>query len=321
MKFRIRTLASGLFLFMATLSGQDTWHGSLSGMHMMHNPGFAGVGGVQAVNISAFSFLPGNSFGLRSVHASYDGYFSAIHGGAGVWITDDMLGDILNDLKGGVSYSYHFRAGRRTYITAGLTASAISRGIRSGSVILPDDIDPFRGITGGGEGYAGPANVTRFDIGTGFTIASGPWYAGLSVMHLTRPALGDFDREDSRIHRLLTLTGGIELNPGGGDFFIRPSAAFLAQGDEYRIYLGGESTWKGLAAGVAMWHLTDGFTAVECSVGWDDAALKIILSYSYILAGGDVSFGGTAIIKAGVSFAFGNVEKSRALHIIKLPLL
>jgi type IX secretion system PorP/SprF family membrane protein len=230
MKLRIRILAAGLFLCMATLSGQDTWHGSLSGMHMMYNPGFAGVGGVPAVNISAFSFLPGNGFGLRSVHASYDGYFKGIHGGAGVWITDDMVGDILNDLRGGVSYAYHFRAGEKTYITAGLTASAISRGIRRGSVILPDDIDPFRGITGGGSGYTGPATLTRFDIGTGFTISSESWYAGLSVMHLTRPVLGDYDHVNSRTDRLVTLTGGIELNPGGGDFFIMPSAAFLAQG-------------------------------------------------------------------------------------------
>ncbi|MEZ4997625.1 MAG: type IX secretion system membrane protein PorP/SprF [Bacteroidales bacterium] len=95
-------------------------------------------------HFSIFLF-PGKGFGLRSVYASFDGYFSSLHGGAGVWISDDMLGDIMNDLRGGASYAYHFRAGRDVYVTAGLTASVITRGIRAGSVILPDDIDPIPG--------------------------------------------------------------------------------------------------------------------------------------------------------------------------------
>lgn len=321
MKFRYRTLIPGLLLFTAALSGQDTWHGSVSGMQMMYNPAFTGVGSAPSLNISAFSFLPGNGFGLRSVYASYDGYFEELHGGAGVWITDDMLGDIMNDLRGGLSYAYHFRAGRDVYITAGLTASLIARGIRRDAIILPDDIDPFSGITGGGADYTAPASVTRFDLGTGFTVSSGPWYGGLSVMHLARPPLSHEDRDVNRMDRLLALTGGVEINPGKGDLSLVPSAALIVQGDEYRIYLGGEAWWKGIMAGIGMWHVRGGFTSAAGSVGWDAGSVKVNMTYSYILSGGDVSVGGTAIVKAGALFSFGNVEKSRARHIIKLPLL
>lgn len=321
MKLRCRTLAAVLLLSAVTLSGQDTWYGSVSGMQVMYNPAFAGTGGNQSLKISAFSFLPGNGFGLESVHASWDGYYSSLHGGAAIWFSDDILGNIINDLRGGASYAYHFRAGRETFVTAGLTASVITRGIRSGSVILPGDIDPFRGITGGGTEYIPPAPLFRFDLGTGFTVSSGNWYGGASVMHLTRPSLSDDDSDYNRINRLFTLAGGVSLTPRNKDLTITPSAAILIQGDGLKIYLGSEASFRGLCGGLFTWHVTDGFTALGGSVGWDAQTLKVMMSYSYIIAGGSASIGGTAIMKAGVMFSFGNVEKSSAAHIIKLPLL
>lgn len=321
MNLRQRTLTAGLFLCAVTLSGQDTWYGSLSGMQVMYNPGFAGTGGSPSLKISAFSFLPGNGFGLQSVYASYEGYFNSLHGGAGFWVADDIMGDIMNDLRGGASYAYHFRAGRETFVTAGLSASVITRGIRSGSIILPDDIDPFRGITGGGTEYIPPGPFIRFDLGTGFTVASGNWYAGASVMHLTRPALSDDGQEKHRINRLITLTGGVSLNPGHKELTLIPSAALQVQGDGLKIYSGCEASWKGLCGSLFMWHVTDGFSSAGVSAGWDAPTVRINISYSYIIAGRNASFGGTAVVKAGAVFSFGNVEKSRAMHIIKLPLL
>ncbi len=321
MKLRYRTLAAALLFCTVTLSGQDTWYGSVSGMQVMYNPAFAGVEGASSVKISAFTFLPGNGLGLKSVYASYDGYFSSLRGGAGAWVSDDILGEIMNDLRGGAYYSFHFRAGRRLFVTAGLTAAVITRGIRSGSVILPGDIDPFRGNTGGGTEYIPPAPLTRFDMGTGFSVSSGDWFAGASIIHLTRPSLSDDALEYNRVNRLITLTGGISLTPGGKDLSLLPSAALLIQGGEARIYLGSEASWKGLAGGLSLWHVTNGFTALGASAGWDAMTVKVNLSYSYIIAGGGTTLGGTAMIKAGAMFSFGKVEKSRAAHIIKLPLL
>ena len=305
----------------APVTGQDAWYGSVSGMHLMYNPAYAGTAGAPGLNISAYSFFPGKGFGLRSVYASFDGYFSSLHGGAGVWISDDMLGDIMNDLRGGASYAYHFRAGRDVYITAGLTASVITRGIRTGSVILPDDIDPFRGIIGGGADYISQAPLFRFDLGTGFTVAAGPWYGGISVMHLTRPSLSDDNSDHNRINRLYTVTGGVALNPWKEDVTLLPSAAIIAQDDQFTFFLGSELSWKGISGALSLWHVTGGFTSAGASLGWDAASVKIILSYNYILAGGDASFGGTAVARVGAAFSFGNVEKRRALHIIKLPRL
>jgi type IX secretion system PorP/SprF family membrane protein len=321
MRLRYRILIAGLIFSAVAVKGQDTWYGSVSGIQLMYNPAWSGTSGVSALNVSAYSFLPGNGFGLKSVYASYDGFIPALHGGTGVWIADDILGEVMNDFRGGASYSYHFRAGRDLYITAGLAASIVSRGVNTGSVILPGDIDPFSGITGGSTGYISPGSIFRFDLGTGATFAYGPWYGGVSVMHLTQPPLSNDSQEYNRLKRLYTLIAGAYFNPGERHLILKPSAALLVQGDCLTSYLGIEAGYKGLLPGLSFWHVKDGFTAAETSLGWDAGLVKIILSYSYILAGGDISFNGTAIVKSSLLFSFNNVEKRKVPHIINLPVL
>lgn len=321
MKPGYATLIPGLLLSMMTLNGQDTWYGSVSGIQLMYNPAWSGAAGAPVLNISAYSFLPGNGFDLESVYASLDGYIAGLHGGAGIWISDDMMGDVMNDFRAGGSYAYHFRAGRDLYINAGLAFSLINRGVRTGSIILPGDIDPLLGITGGSSQYSSPANFSRFDMGTGVSFSSGEWYGGLSVMHLTQPFLSNDQLEHNRLRRLYTLNAGSTFTPGSSGLALRPSAALLAQGGDVTVILGTEMLFRGLMSGVALWHAARGFTAAEISLGWDADPVKIILSYSYILSGGDVSFKGTAIAKAGLQFSFNNVEKRSTIHIIKLPLL
>jgi type IX secretion system PorP/SprF family membrane protein len=321
MILRYRAVIAGLLLFTVSIYGQDTWYGTVSGIQLMYNPAFAGTAGAPSLRVNAFSFFPGKGFGLQSVYASYDGYFSSLHGGAGLWLSDDVLGDIMNDLRAGASYAYHFRAGRDIFITAGLTAALMTRGIKSGSVILPDDIDPFRGFTGGGTEYFAPAPATRFDLGTGLTIASGKWYAGASVMHLTRPSLSEEATGQNRIERLFTVTGGTVITTGNKDLSFTPSASILIQGKEPVIYLGGEASWKGVSGGLALWHVNGGYTAMTGAAGWQSSSLMLTISYSYLLNSRGVTIGGTAIINAGAAFSFGNVEKSKAIHIIKLPHL
>ncbi len=293
----------------------------MSGMHMMYNPAWTGATGVPVLNLSAYSFLPGNGFALKSVYASYEGYYPGLHGGAGVWLADDMLGEVMNDLRAGACYAYHFRAGRNLYVSAGLTASLVSRGIRTGSIILPEDIDPFRGFTGGSLGYTSPSAYTGFDLGSGVSFSTGQWYGGLSVMHLTQPSLSDDNQEQNRLKRLYTLNTGSTFTFGRSGFTLNPSAALLLQDESITVYLGAEGIWRGIISGLSLWHATKGFTVAATALGWDADPVRIIISYNYILAGGDVSFKGTAIVKAGLSFSFNNVEKSSVAHIIKLPVL
>ncbi len=314
-------LAVALLCCTTLLQGQDTWYGTVSGMQMMYNPGFFGSEGTSSLRLSAFSFMPGKGYGLRSAFAAWDGYYDALHGGAGIWASGDQPGDVMSDFRAGAGYAYHFRAGRDLYLSAGLTASVISRGVKSGAVILPGDIDPFRGIITGTGSYLAREPVTRFDLGTGFTLAAGNWYAGGAVMHLTRPSLGESGRTEERIDRLWAATGGVTLPLQGKEMTVTPSAAVMVQGNEIRIAMAAEATWKTVTAGISGWHVTGGFTAAGVALGWDMSVVRLNISYSYFISGGDALFAGTAIVRAGAHFTFINIEKSRAAHIIKMPLL
>jgi type IX secretion system PorP/SprF family membrane protein len=319
MSLRNRTTILALVFYTLTLSGQDTWYGTMSGMHFMYNPAYTGSSGLPVMNISCYSFLPGNNFALRSGYASFDTYLPGLHGGTGLWLSDDMLGEIINDFRAGASYAYHLQAGRDLFFNAGLTASVVHRGIKTGAVILPGDIDPFNGFQGTHSEYITDGAVTAFDIGTGITFAKGPWYGGVSVMHLTQPWLSESRQNNDRIRRLYTVSAGTSFSNRKGEFSLSPSVTLLAQADNVIIYLGTEALYRSLMGGVGFWHAASGFTAAEPSLGWDAGSAKIILSYSYVLAGGDTAIKGTAIVKAGLTICFNNVEKSRAIHIIKLP--
>ncbi len=321
MSLRNRTTILILVVFGLTVRGQDTWYGSISGLHFMYNPAYTGSAGLPVMNVSCYSFLPGNNFALRSGYASFETFSDGLHGGAGLWVSDDMLGEVMNDFRAGGSYAYHLKAGRDLFFNAGLTASVVSRGVKTGAVILPGDIDPFSGFGDIHSEFITDANMITFDIGTGIAVAKGPWYGGVSVMHLTQPWLSDVHESYNRLSRLYTISAGTSVAPGNGEFSLNPSAALLVQADNVIIYLGTEALYRNLMGGIAFWHAGSGFTAAEPSLGWDTGLAKIILSYSYVLAGGDETFKGTAVVKAGLSICFKYVEKSKAIHIIKLPRL
>jgi hypothetical protein len=177
-----------------------------------------------------------------------------------------MLGDIMNDLRGGALYSYHFSAGRKTFVTAGLTAGFISRGIRQGQLSFRDDIDPFRGITGGGAGYIHREPSTGSTWVQASRIASGPGRR-FFVMHLTRPLLSDDESDHNRLDRLLTLTGG-SLTPVRRLSPCCHRCAVIVQGERRQDLFRKRSLLEGFLPGVwPLWH-TNGFTAREQFSPW-----------------------------------------------------
>jgi type IX secretion system PorP/SprF family membrane protein len=320
-KVIIMLVISVLCLGVRNVSGQDTWYGTVSGLHFMYNPAYTGSSGIPVMRASCYSFMPGNNFNLKSVYASFDGYSPVLHGGAGIWFSDDVLGDVMNDFRAGASYAYHLRAGKNLYINAGLAASVVNRGINRGSVILPGDYDQLNGLSGISSEVITAGNVTLFDLGTGITFAWKTWYGGFSVMHLTQPKLSPRQQSYNKLSRLYTVTAGTLMTPGKGSLTISPAASLMIQSDNVIIYLGAQVLYREIMCGLSAWHVTSGFTAAEPAIGWDTGSTKIMLSYSYVINGGDTIFKSTAIVRAGLSVSFGNVEKRRAIHVIKLPEL
>src|SRR5660398_217511 len=103
MSLRNRTTILMLVFYTLTLSGQDTWYGTMSGMHFMYNPAYTGSSGLPVMNISCYTFLPGNNFALRSGFALFDKFLAGLHGGAGLGFWDDIFGGIMNDFRAGAN--------------------------------------------------------------------------------------------------------------------------------------------------------------------------------------------------------------------------
>ena len=142
-------------------------------MTMISNPAVTGSEANGKIRVAYLNYYPGNSYNLHSVSLSYDSYIPSLHGGAGIYLLDDYLGGIVNNLQGGVSYSYYFRASENLYISAGLSASLYHRGYDFSGAVLPDQIDPLLGaVNSSGETLTSHGR-TVFDLATGFLFISG----------------------------------------------------------------------------------------------------------------------------------------------------
>lgn len=190
------------------LPGQERGAGLNYHRTLISNPGMTGTAGDGVLRLSYLNLYPGNNFGLHMPSFSYDSYFDGLHGGAAVWLTDELLGGIINDINAGFSYAYHFRAGENVFISAGLSASVCYRGYNFNDAILPNQIDPISGVINPpGETLAAEPG-TGLDIGTGFVIMTGELFAGLSVSHLTEPVPGHLKGQGTKIPRNVLIHGG-----------------------------------------------------------------------------------------------------------------
>jgi type IX secretion system PorP/SprF family membrane protein len=301
------------------LTAQDTWYGGTAGMRSVFNPGYCGTSGTTELSLSEYNFLPGGGYRLNSVSALYDSYITSLHGGVSAWVVDDMAGGVINDLRSGFAYSYHFRAGNRTYVTAGLIASVIHVGINRSNVVFPDEIDPFSGqISSSGE-VISDNGMTCFDTGTGFTVSSDRWYGGLAVTHLTQPYLSNDRDDNSRLRRKFTIDAGTNIAFGRGGALLQPSATIIFQGSSFIGSAGAVIGKKEISCGLSAWFAGGGFAAIQPSLGWRTESASIGLSYSYNMVNRNGNIPSTALIKASVTIFLANVEKRRVVHVIKLP--
>lgn len=311
-----------LILIMAAtscLKGQDTWHGAMAPRFVMYNPSFSGVSGESHVNMSCTSFFPGTGYGLKAVYGSWDGYIEPLHGGLSVWISDDMPGEVLNDLRCGMAYAYHLKAGNRLFFNAGLTASVIHIGINSSSVILPEETDPFTGITGIASEIITGRGRTMLDLGAGVSFSTGNWYGGLSVMHLNRPWLSTEQQSFNRIRSLCSVNAGAHFTVYQQKLQLHPYVTALIQGGTVISSFNVLCTWSDLILGAGIWNINNGFTALVPSAGWKTGLSTVTISYSYSISSSSGVFPSSAIVRAGLSLSIGNVHKRKPVHVIKLP--
>ena len=287
---------------------------------VISNPSVTGTSGRGMLQLSYQLLYPGNNYNFHSVCLSYDSFFQALHGGAGFYISDNYLGGIVNDLKGGFSYSYLIRAGADTYISAGLSASFYHRGFNFNGAVLPDQIDPLNGIIfPSGEALASRGK-TLFDVGTGFLLITGKVFAGLAVNHLTEPDLSSDESVRNRLPITLLLhgSGQVDLNSGKGLFLypvgkIEISSAAVA-GAGGIVF---ESRYLALNSVL----LADNQKNIDVQAGFSINLGSMIVFYNYRfnIASGANLLPVSLLHYTGITFSLNNVDKRKIVRTIKFP--
>ena len=299
---------------------QETNYGHGYQTLMVNNPAFTGSNLDGTMRLSYFNFYPGNQYNFHSVFLSYDSYFSPLHGGAGFYISNDYLGGIINELRGGLSYSYFLQAGRDLYINAGLSASFFHRGFNFSEAVFPDQIDPMGGISGSTSQLISNENSTVFDVGTGLMFIYKNISGGFAITHLTQPDLDKYSSSSETLERkyILHFLADIELNKKN-NLRILPLAYFELQG-----------TFMSASAGAALENnflsistllLANNYKNTDIQAGFAIKRDKTTFYYSYRfnLISGYALMPFSLVHQTGLTFSLNNVEKRIKVKTINIP--
>jgi type IX secretion system PorP/SprF family membrane protein len=291
-------------------------------MMMMNNPALAGISGDGVLRMSYLNFYPGNNYNLHSVYLSYDSYFQDLHGGAGLYLTDDYLGGIINDIRGGLSYAYFLQAGKDLFINAGLSASIYHRGFNFENAILPDQIDALGGVTIPSSETLASSGKTVFDVGAGFLITSGKFSGGFSINHLAEPDLSLTGYTYERLKRklLVHLTGDLPLGEARNLkiqplTFIEIQSGFINGGAGAAI----ESKYIAIDAVI----LGDSGKNLNIQTGFSITYGRISVYYNYRfnVESGNKLLPLSLLHQTGLAFSLNNVEKRNTIKTINFPKL
>jgi len=304
------------------ISGQEYSSGPDYQMTLLSNPGLTGAEGDGYIRLSYMNHYPGNNYDLHSVHLSYDGYFPALHGGAGFFLSNDYMGGIVNNLRSGFSYAYFFQAGKNLFIAAGLSASLYHRGYNFGGAVLPDQIDPLGGSTIPSGEILSERGRNVLDLGTGFLFMTEKLLWGISVCHLTEPDIGSAEASESKLNRRLLLHFAGDFNISKEkNLKIRPLAVFDLR--EGFMSTGAGAVLESKYLSVSSLFLTDNKKNFDLQPGFSVSVGSLVLFYNYRfnIASGNNLLPFSLLHRTGIALSLNNFDKRKSVKTINFPKL
>lgn len=304
------------------ISGQDAVSGINYQMTMINNPAITGSEGNGMIRLSYFNFYPGNSYNMHSVVLSYDGYFPSLHGGAGFYISENYLGGLINDLKGGFSYSYFFRAGENIYISAGLSGSFFHRGFDFSGAVLPDQIDPLGGVYYNPGEVLIPKGKTILDLGTGFLFMTPRFFLGISVSHLAQPDLSNSDFASAKLTRKLLLNAAADIDINAEKKLkLCPFGKFETEKNFISFGIGAsvESNYLSISSLI----LAGNSKSLDLQSGFsvNTGNLVVFYNYRFNIVSGNGLLPFSLLHHTGIAFRLNNVDKRKTIKTINFPKL
>jgi type IX secretion system PorP/SprF family membrane protein len=289
---------------------------------MISNPALTGSEGDGLLRLSYQNLYPGNNYNLHSVCISYDSYFPSLHGGAGFYLSDNYLGGIINDLKGGFSYSYFFRAGTDLFIGAGLSASFYHRGYDFSGMILPDQIDPLDGIVNMSGESLSSQGKTIFDVSTGFLFIAGRVFGGIAFNHLTEPDLSNSELASNKLNRKILIHGSGKIDiDAGKKLFLRPIGKIEISKRLFTAGAGVVFESRNLSLNTVL--LADNLKNIDLQAGFSVKTGIIVVFYNYRfnIASGENLLPVSLMHYTGIALSLNNVDKRKTVKTINFPEL
>jgi len=318
----LRQIILFILIIPVNIFGQESGSGPGYQLILLSNPGLTGAEGNGFIRLSYLNFYPGNNYNLHSVSLSYDSYFPGLHGGAGFFLTNDYLGGIVNNIKGGFSYAYFFQAGKDLFINAGLSASLYHRGYNFSGAVLPDQIDPLRGVVLSSGELLTAQGKSVLDLGTGFLFIAGSFFGGLSVNHLAEPNLDDSDYSDGRLVRRLLMhaAGEIDLNKER-NLKIRPLGKIEIQKGFMSGCAGAVMESKYLSVNSLLFADYEKNIDLQTGFSINTGSLIIYYNYRFNIKSGSNLLPFSLLHHTGIALSLYNVEKRKVLKTINFPKL
>jgi len=289
---------------------------------IMVNPASAGAESDGILRMAFQNQYPDHNFGLYTASVSYDVYSPFLHGGLSGYILNEYLGGIINDTRGGFSYSYHLKAGRELYINAGLGAAIQYRAINRQKIILPDQIDPLLGAVLPSSDFTDISGRAFFDIATGFLVSFRNYMVSVSVNHLTRPDVEGSGLPESLLDRRLTMYFCTAFNLDSRKIWqIKPVFCYE--------YAGKDMLWAGgivLNAGEFSLNtliITNNVKDINLQTGFGFRKWRTLFFYNYCfnLASANEMLPFSLYHQAGISLSLNNVDKRKTIKTINIPEL
>ena len=311
-----------IMLLSSSVAAQEIEYGFGFQTILRDNPAFSGSEGDALLRLSYINHYPGKNLNLQSFFLSFDSFIPVLHGGLGGYVSNDYLGGIINDLRGGFSYSYHLQADRDFYINAGLSASFFHRGLNRGNIVLPDQLDPLNGITLPTGEVLDIHGHTAFDIATGVMVFAGKYFGGLSISHLAQPDLTGNGLDVEQLKRKYqTYVAGVYNLGRNRDIRIIPVITAELQGD--RISSGAGASLEAslitinsllITGDEGDINLRSGFSIMKGTTG-------IYYNYTFNISSRNSLLPFSLSHQVGLSISLYNVDKRKTIKTIKFPNL
>jgi type IX secretion system PorP/SprF family membrane protein len=310
------------FLIHGSVVSQDIESQMIYSVPILGNPALTGSEGIGKLRLVYRDYYPGHDFHLGSVFASYDTYNESLHGGIGFYISDNKLGDLMNEMRTGASYSYHLRASEDLYINAGFLASVIHRGFKSGSLILPDEIDPLLGPILTSSELIDIRSGTIFDMNVGFLFSYLNYHAGLSVSHITTPGLTGAGKKDSRMARRYTIHASGSFRVLENELSLDPVFYFSLQDNLYSLSAGLSGSYKVISLNVlSHTYLQQGLGAIQTGIHIKMGTVGLAYNYLFNPFKTGPFIPSTLSNQISLIISLNNVEKRGVIKAINFPKL